>query len=163
MKRILIVEDDNDIRELLKQCLSEEFPSAGIVTACNGAEGLLKTRDSDFDVILSDINMPVMNGMDFLAELRKSKNYTPFIILTAHGDLPMTVMALRQGAIDFIHKPFDMERVFRAISRCLNEPNVESYYNAAIEDLKTKNALTTEQIDKLERMNQYVSNLRRKA
>ena len=107
--------------------------------------------------------MPIMNGMEFLEELRKNKNYTPFIILTAHGDLPMTVVALRQGALDFIHKPFDIQRVFSSIRQALEYDPSRTQINPAIEELKKKNALNPEQIEKLEKLNQYISNLKKRA
>jgi DNA-binding NtrC family response regulator len=100
--RLLIVEDDSDIRELLKHFLKDFVDE--IVEADNGKKALELVKQQQFDTILSDIEMPDMSGLKFLAYMRSLGQMTPFIVLTAHGDLSRVLEALSLGAFDFISK-----------------------------------------------------------
>lgn len=100
--RLLIVEDDSDIRELLKYFLKDFVDE--IVEAENGKRGLELVKTQEFDTILSDIEMPEMNGLKFLAYVRSLGKMTPFVVLTAHGDHSRALEALSLGAFDFITK-----------------------------------------------------------
>lgn len=100
--RLLIVEDDSDIRELLKHFLKEFVDE--IIEAENGAAALEHVKTQEFDTILSDIEMPQMNGLKFLAYVRSLGQMTPFVVLTAHGDHSRALEALSLGAFDFISK-----------------------------------------------------------
>lgn len=100
--RLLIVEDDSDIRELLKHFLKEFVDE--IIEAGNGAAALEHVKTQEFDTILSDIEMPQMNGLKFLAYVRSLGQMTPFVVLTAHGDHSRALEALSLGAFDFISK-----------------------------------------------------------
>ncbi|QDK43910.1 response regulator [Bdellovibrio sp. ZAP7] len=112
--RLLIVEDDADIRELLKHFLKEFVDE--IVEAENGAAALQYVKTKEFDTILSDIEMPQMNGLKFLAYVRSLGHMTPFVVLTAHGDHARALEALSLGAFDFITK--DSKRKFVIESVC---------------------------------------------
>lgn len=100
--RLLIVEDDADIRELLRHFMKDFVDE--IVEAENGAAALHHVKNQEFDTILSDIEMPQMNGLKFLAYVRSLGQMTPFIVLTAHGDHARALEALSLGAFDFITK-----------------------------------------------------------
>lgn len=100
--RLLIVEDDADIRALLKHFL-QEFAD-DVVEAKNGSDALEYVKEKEFDAILSDIEMPQMNGLKFLAYVRSLGQMTPFVVLTAHGDHTRALEALSLGAFDFITK-----------------------------------------------------------
>ncbi len=112
--RLLIVEDDSDIRELLKHFLKEFVDE--IVEAEDGAAALQHVKSKEFDTILSDIEMPNMNGLKFLAFVRSLGQMTPFVVLTAHGDHNRALEALSLGAFDFITK--DSKRRFVIESVC---------------------------------------------
>ncbi|WP_413583228.1 response regulator [Bdellovibrio sp. HCB288] len=112
--RLLIVEDDADIRELLKHFLKEFVDE--IVEAEDGAAALQYVKSKEFDTILSDIEMPNMNGLKFLAYVRSLGHMTPFVVLTAHGDHSRALEALSLGAFDFITK--DSKRKFVIESVC---------------------------------------------
>lgn len=115
--RLLIVEDDSDIRKLLchflKDCASE------IVEAENGAEALNLVKQHEFDTVLSDIEMPQMNGLKFLAYIRSLGHMTPFIVLTAHGDHTRALEALSLGAFDFITKDSKKKTVIESVHAAL--------------------------------------------
>ncbi len=101
--RLLIVDDEDDLRELYRDLLGRLTPH--IEEARNGKIALEMCRQNKYDAILSDINMPEMNGLDFLEALRLSNINTPFVISTAYGDKTNAIRALRAGAYDFVEKP----------------------------------------------------------
>lgn len=115
--RLLIVEDDSDIRELLKHFLKEFVDE--IVKAEDGSAALQFVKAQEFDTILSDIEMPHMNGLKFLAYVRSLGQMTPFVVLTAHGDHSRALEALSLGAFDFITKDSKRKVVIESVCAAL--------------------------------------------
>ncbi|MEN0059666.1 MAG: response regulator [Bdellovibrio sp.] len=115
--RLLIVEDDSDIRELLKHFLKEFVDE--IVEAQDGAEALEAAKAKEFDTILSDIEMPHVNGLKLLAYIRSLGQMTPFVVLTAHGDHSRALEALSLGAFDFITKDSKRKLVIESVCAAL--------------------------------------------
>lgn len=115
--RLLIVEDDADIRELLKHFLKEFVDE--IVEAENGSQALQYVKQNEFDTILSDIEMPQMNGLKLLANVRSLGQMTPFVVLTAHGDHSRALEALSLGAFDFITKDSKRKVVIESVCAAL--------------------------------------------
>ncbi len=104
VKTLLIVDDEIKILDKLVTILSSEVES--IITAINGQEALDKMAlEPGISCVVSDINMPVMNGIDFVKEVRKKKNEVPFIFFTSHGDDNLVKEAVKYGAFDFVDKP----------------------------------------------------------
>lgn len=110
--KVLLVDDEVDLLDILKV----DIESLGYETrtASNGQEALnimkqVKEGRLWIDAILSDINMPVMNGLTFLRELRTLGLETPFVFFSGYGDKEKTIEAIRLGAIDFLEKPYDPE------------------------------------------------------
>ncbi|MBV2169149.1 MAG: response regulator, partial [Bdellovibrio sp.] len=108
---------DSDIRELLKHFLKEFVDE--IVEAENGAAALEYVKEQEFDTILSDIEMPQMNGLKFLAYVRSLGQMTPFVVLTAHGDHSRALEALSLGAFDFITKDSKRKVVIESVCAAL--------------------------------------------
>jgi DNA-binding NtrC family response regulator len=103
VKRILIVDDEPNIRLVFRTALaSSEY---AISTAENGETALLWLQADPFDLVLLDLQMPAVDGMEVLESLRESGNNVPVIIVTAHGSVPNAVQAMKLGAIDFLAKP----------------------------------------------------------
>lgn len=115
--RLLIVEDDADIRELLKHFLKDFVDE--IVEAEDGSAALQFVKSQEFDTILSDIEMPHMNGLKFLAYVRSLGQMTPFVVLTAHGDHSRALEALSLGAFDFITKDSKKKLVIESVCAAL--------------------------------------------
>lgn len=115
--RLLIVEDDSDIRELLKHFLKEFVDE--IIEAENGTAALEHVKTQEFDTILSDIEMPQMNGLKFLAYVRSLGQMTPFVVLTAHGDHSRALEALSLGAFDFISKDSKKKMMIESVCAAL--------------------------------------------
>ena len=104
MSRILLIDDEPAVREGIERTLR----SAGyaVQTAATGEEGLTLARGGVFDVILSDMRMPGISGLDLLRQLRDSKIDAAFIIMTGFGTVDTAVEAMKMGAVDFVQKPF---------------------------------------------------------
>ena len=123
MARILLVEDDETIRMALQFALGKA--GYDVVVAEDGAEGLLKTQNEDPDLILLDIMLPQISGMEVLRRLRREKD-TPVILLTARDAVMDKVAGLDAGADDYITKPFAIEELLARIRVTLKRHAVPS-------------------------------------
>jgi two-component system nitrogen regulation response regulator NtrX len=109
MAKILLIDDEASIRAALKEILEYESHE---VTALDQAEAALKMlNEQSFDLIMSDIKMPRMDGLDFLARVKSLDIETPVVLITGHGSVETAVDALKKGAFDFLQKPLDLNRV----------------------------------------------------
>lgn len=121
--KILVVDDKEQMREVLRKFLAAE--NYQIETAENAVEALKKFDETPFDVVLSDIKMPGMDGTELLAEILKKDARTIVILMTAFGSIEAAVAAIKLGAADYVSKPFQMDDVLFRISRVLKERNLE--------------------------------------
>jgi DNA-binding response OmpR family regulator len=119
MKKILIVDDDAELRANLSEILKNK----GYETyeAFSGEEAIKKTETKDFDVILLDLMMPGISGMDVLMELRKVKPKTKIIMITAFATIDNAVEAIKKGASDYISKPFKVAELDATIRQVIEE------------------------------------------
>jgi signal transduction histidine kinase/FixJ family two-component response regulator len=115
--RVLIVDDEKHVREALAELLND----AGFRPSCakSGQEALEKASKENFDVVLVDVAMPGMNGLELLEKLKEEHHGLDVIILTAYETVDNAIQALRLGAYDFIRKPFENEEILASIRRCL--------------------------------------------
>lgn len=116
--KIAIVDDEQDMRQSISQWLA----LSGYDTETFGsAEDALKTLGPDYPgIVISDIKMPGMDGMQFLKKLMGSDSALPVIMITGHGDVPMAVEAMRVGAFDFLEKPFNPDRMSELAKKATN-------------------------------------------
>jgi two-component system, chemotaxis family, chemotaxis protein CheY len=118
-KRILAVDDSPSVRQMVKLTLS----GAGyeIVEASDGAEGLSKARASTLDMVVTDLNMPVLNGLGLIRELRKLPAYrgVPILFLTTESDPEMKQQAKAAGATGWITKPFQQDQLVAIVRKVL--------------------------------------------
>jgi len=120
MSRILIVEDEDAIRRVLIKIIKNENSSYVVEEAADGEEGLAKIEASDYDLVLCDIKMPKMDGVEVLEKVQSFKPEIPFIMISGHGELETAVEAMRLGAFDYISKPPDLNRLLNAIRNALD-------------------------------------------
>jgi len=118
-KTILSVDDSASIRQMVKLTLT----GAGydVVQANDGAEGLAKAKGAKFDMVMTDLNMPVMNGLALIKELRKLATYqgVPILFLTTESDPKLKGEAKAAGATGWITKPFQQDQLIAAVKRVL--------------------------------------------
>jgi two-component system response regulator AtoC len=117
MDRILIVDDDRSIRELLSMHLEER--GFGVVSASTGAEGFRMAAEATPAAIVLDMRLPDASGIDLIPELRKRAAEAPVLMITAHHDMATTILAMKAGAFDYIHKPIDIQAFDVALDRAL--------------------------------------------
>ena len=121
MAKILIIEDESAIRRVLTKILVEESKEYEVEEAADGVEGVEKLKKEDYDLVLCDIKMPKMDGMEVLAEVKKLKPEIPFVMISGHGDLETAVNAMRLGAYDYISKPPDLNRLLNTVRNALDK------------------------------------------
>lgn len=115
MNQILLIEDEEPIRRVLVKILAEEDASYEVTEAENGEAGLNALKKKNFDLVLCDIKMPKMDGIEVLQEANSLGLNVPFIMLTGHGNIETAVGAMKLGAYDFIPKPPDLNRLLTAV------------------------------------------------
>ncbi len=121
MSNILIIEDEEAIRRVLKKIISEENNSYKVEEAEDGLQGVELITKNEYDLVLCDIKMPKMDGIEVLEKVRTLKPETPMVMISGHGDLDTAVNAMRLGAFDYISKPPDLNRLLNTVRNALDK------------------------------------------
>jgi two-component system nitrogen regulation response regulator NtrX len=119
MNRILVIEDEASIRRVLKKIISEENEAYQVEEAEDGLLGLEMIKNNDYDLVLCDIKMPKMDGVEVLEKAKKIKPEIPIVMISGHGDLDTAVNTMRLGAFDYISKPPDLNRLLNTVRNAL--------------------------------------------
>ena len=121
MPRILIIEDEASIRRVLVKILTEENTKYEVFEAEDGLIGTEMIKNADFDLVLCDIKMPKMDGVEVLEKAKKIKPEIPFVMISGHGDIDTAVNTMRLGAFDYISKPPDLNRLLNTVRNALEK------------------------------------------
>lgn len=122
MSRILVIDDERSIRNTLKDIL--EYEKYQVDLAENGQVGLDKVKNGEYDVILCDIKMPGMDGIEVLEKLSAQSYDAPVVMISGHGNIDTAVDAIKKGAFDFIEKPLDLNRLLITIRNAMDKSNL---------------------------------------
>ncbi|MFB9053038.1 sigma-54-dependent transcriptional regulator [Formosa undariae] len=120
MPKILIIEDEAAIRRVLIKILSEENETYHLEEAEDGLVGIEKIKNEDYDLVLCDIKMPKMDGVEVLEATKLIKPEIPMVMISGHGDLDTAVHTMRLGAFDYISKPPDLNRLLNTVRNALD-------------------------------------------
>jgi two-component system nitrogen regulation response regulator NtrX len=120
MSKILIIEDEAAIRRVLSKILSEENDTYIVEDAEDGVVGLEKIKNNDYDLVLCDIKMPKMDGVEVLEAVKKIKPEIPMVMISGHGDMETAIQTMRLGAFDYISKPPDLNRLLNTVRNALD-------------------------------------------
>ena len=120
MAKILVIEDESAIRRVLVKILSEESDQYEVSEAEDGLSGVEKIKTDEFDLVLCDIKMPKMDGVEVLEAVKKIKPEIPIVMISGHGDLDTAVNTMRLGAFDYISKPPDLNRLLNTVRNALD-------------------------------------------
>ncbi|WP_299159094.1 sigma-54 dependent transcriptional regulator [uncultured Tenacibaculum sp.] len=120
MSKILIIEDEAAIRRVLKKIISEENDAYEVEEAEDGLAGIEMIKNKDYDLVLCDIKMPKMDGVEVLEKAKKIKPETAMVMISGHGDLDTAVNTMRLGAFDYISKPPDLNRLLNTVRNALD-------------------------------------------
>ena len=129
---ILVVDDDADIRDILSETLNSL--GSRVITAANGRECLDKVDKEAPELVLLDIEMPVKNGLEVLKELRQRGRDTTAIMITAYGTIERAVQAMKEGAFDFITKPFDLDHIALVVEKALERERLKRGFERFTEE-----------------------------
>ncbi len=122
--RVLLIEDDTSVAAALgKELASEGYE---VVMAHRGDEGLARAAASPFDVIVTDLKMPGVNGLELIAQLYRTKPKLPIILITAHGTTETAIEAMKAGAFDYVLKPFDVSELLQLIAKAVKSSRLMS-------------------------------------
>ncbi|MBS1744269.1 MAG: sigma-54-dependent Fis family transcriptional regulator [Bacteroidetes bacterium] len=124
MANILIIDDEKAIRKTLSEILG--FEGYKIEEAADGEEGLKKFTEKTFDVVLCDIKMPKLDGIEFLEKVKTINSDVPIIMISGHGNIDTAVEAVKKGAFDFISKPPDLNRLLITLRNAVEKQNLVS-------------------------------------
>ena len=133
MIQVLLIEDEESIRRVMSRILKEENDQYEITEAVDGKQGLDLLFKRQFDLVLCDIKMPKMDGIEVLKKANDEMLNIPFIMLTGHGNIETAVEAMKLGAYDFISKPPDLNRLLNSVRHALENKSLRS------ENTKLKN------------------------
>ena len=133
---VCIVDDDSDIRDGLAALLE----SVGISSICFGStKDLLESQQvSNANCLILDVRLPGLGGLDLQEELAKSQIRVPIIFITAHGDVPMSVKAMKAGALEFLTKPFREQDILDAVRLALERDQAQRSQDQALHELKNR-------------------------
>ncbi len=133
MIQVLLIEDEESIRRVMSRILKEENDQYQITEAVDGKQGLDLLSKGQFDLVLCDIKMPKMDGIEVLKKANDEMLNIPFIMLTGHGNIETAVEAMKLGAYDFISKPPDLNRLLNSVRHAFENKSLRS------ENTKLKN------------------------
>ena len=119
LARILVVDDEPLFRRSISDALSDRFEDVVVVSAANGADGLRVVESGRVDLLISDVRMPQMDGVELLAALGQAGHWCPVILVTAHGTRSLRLDALDRGAVEFFEKPVDLDELLASVDRIL--------------------------------------------
>ncbi|MCP4293115.1 MAG: sigma-54-dependent Fis family transcriptional regulator [bacterium] len=144
---ILVVDDEIELGRALSKLLGRN--GYHVLTASNGEEGLATLRQNEVHLVLSDLQMPKMGGLDLLKAAQVISPFTEFVIITGHGTIEAAVGAIKNGAYDFIEKPFSTTTTLNVVGKALEK-----------QQLKAENQKLRQQLEKIQGMNDIIGNSR---
>ncbi len=123
-QRVLVIDDETGIREAIRMTL--EYEGYRIDEARSGQDGIDKATKVDYDVILLDIKMPILDGIEVLENLKEQKVTTPVVMVSGHGDVHTAVECTKRGAFDFLEKPLNREKLLLTVRNAVRQRSLES-------------------------------------
>ncbi|WP_378186268.1 sigma-54-dependent transcriptional regulator [Aquimarina sp. W85] len=132
MSKILIVEDDVAFCTMLKTFLTKK--NYEVTTAFSGSEASIKIQDHNFDVILTDVRLPDIDGISLLKEIQQKSLTTQVIVMTGYAEVNMAVTAIKQGAFDYVSKPFNPDTILHTIENALKTTIITPVPDQAVQD-----------------------------
>ncbi|MFD1095191.1 sigma-54-dependent transcriptional regulator [Salegentibacter chungangensis] len=155
MARILLIEDEAAIRRVLVKILTEESDNYSVEEAEDGLEGIEKIKQEDFDLVLCDIKMPKMDGVEVLEALKKIKPEIPIVMISGHGDLDTAVNTMKLGAFDYISKPPDLNRLLNTVRNALDRKELVQE-NTRLKKKVSKNYQMIGESDAIKRIKELI-------
>lgn len=137
MEKILVVDDERDCLSVISKVLIKE--NYHVEQAINGEEALRKVRDNHYDLVITDIMMPGMNGIEVMKQVKQLNEDTEVVVITGYPGMDEAIQALRAGAYDFLIKPFNIDEIKSVANECLERKRLKDQIRMMNEELKKKN------------------------
>ena len=138
-KKLLIVDDEPDMLKLLSMIIKEKTPYEALTTN-NPLEALELAKQGGFDLVIADLKMPGLDGMELLEAIKRVDDDIPVIIITAYGTVESAMEVMQKGGFDFITKPFKKEQILYTIDKALKWVNLQKENKMLKEQLKKLNS-----------------------
>src|SRR6056297_1867373 len=119
MAKILVIDDERSIRNTLKDIL--EYEKYEVDLAEDGKKGIDKVKQGEYDIVLCDIKMPGLDGIEVLEQIHSLASDTPVVMISGHGNIDTAVESIKKGAYDFIEKPLDLNRLLITIRNAMDK------------------------------------------
>ncbi len=133
--RILVVDDNKELREILEEYLKSE--GHNVEGSANGRDALERYEKSPFDLIITDLNMPEISGMELIKTIRKESKDTEFVIITGYASMDSAVEAVKMGAFDYIVKPFRMEELHVVVKNARDKVTLKKLNAKLVQTLQS--------------------------
>jgi len=149
-RKILVVDDEEDMRESITLILNRKLNGGGdysVITCGNAHEALAKIKEGCIDIVISDIKMPEISGLEMLEKIREFNKQLPVLLMTAYADQDVSIMAIREGAFDFIMKPLHPEYLVHSVNKALQLGNLIKLKEQYKRHLETRLAQKTSELD----------------
>ncbi|MGM0508207.1 MAG: response regulator [Fusobacteriota bacterium] len=121
-EKILIIDDEKNIRFMLDKSLSKDYD---VTSAVNGEDGLEKLKEGEYDLILLDMKLPGMDGLEVLKKIKESNKEVTVIMITGFGNIDTAVEAMKLGAVDYLRKPFSSNEIRSIVSEVIERNNID--------------------------------------
>jgi len=138
-EKLLIVDDEPDMLKLLNMIIKEKTPYEALTTN-NPLEALELAKQGGFDLVIADLKMPGLDGMELLEAIKRVDDDIPVIIITAYGTVESAMEVMQKGGFDFITKPFKKEQILYTIDKALKWVNLQKENKMLKEQLKKLNS-----------------------
>jgi putative nucleotidyltransferase with HDIG domain len=145
--KILVVDDDPGLLETLSDALQLE--GYEVTTAKAGEEALERLRQEEVDLVITDIKMPGLSGLELLRAIRDKNQILPVIVMTGYASLETAVEAIKQGAYDYITKPFEIEKLLHTVNKAVNQKKLEEKNKQLLENLGDLNKKLEEKLGQI--------------
>jgi len=152
MPKVLVVDDEEYVRDILAQMI-EQTGDFEVDTAKDGLDALKYIKDNEYDVVFTDIIMPRLSGIELVQELKRTKPAIPVVMVTALNNLDAGISAMREGASDYITKPFKTEKIKSVLTRVLSERNIMKAVSGNGDDRSSFKVVNAELYLKLSEIN----------
>ena len=156
MSNILLIEDQDSIRRVLKKVLQEDNQSYQFTEASDGQEGISTVKKQEFDLILCDIKMPKKDGIEVLDFIRNHTPTTPVVMISGHGNLETAVKAMRMGAFDYISKPPDLNHLLSTVRSAIRSKTQPTTIPKAVKKQNVSQQMIGES-DAIQRIHKLIS------
>jgi len=156
MSNILLIEDEDSIRRVLKKVLQEDNQSYQFTEASDGQEGISTVKKQEFDLILCDIKMPKKDGIEVLDFIRNHTPTTPVVMISGHGSLETAVKAMRMGAFDYISKPPDLNHLLSTVRSAIRSKTQPTTIPKAVKKQNVSQQMIGES-DAIQRIHKLIS------